>query len=168
MSPSQTPLDEHAFITPAPIRDDHEDFRTLKQSLSASLGNGSYNATSTPPIAIPGVLKARASPPLFVDIPRMANVTEAALAALRHLPAPLLVLSSLKTVLVANKAIEKLLGLNHEGLDGGDEPGYNNRPSKSDVLQGQTLSQIGIDMIGPDGQPIWVNWEVRCHYISRW
>lgn len=74
--------------------------------------------------------------------------TEIALATLSTLPTPLLVLSSSKTVILANSAVGKLLGIDQNGVD----------TTVTDILKDQTLSQIGIDMVS-DGVPIWVSWE---------
>lgn len=100
------------------------------------------------------------SPPLFVNIPKMPSATDAAFAALQYLPTPLLVLSSLKTVILANEAVGRLLGLDNLDefqVNAADED--QNELSVLDMLRGQSLSQIGIDMI-QDGQQIWVSWEV--------
>lgn len=83
-----------------------------------------------------------------IDIPHLPLTTDIALAALSTLPTPLLVLSSLKTVLVANRAVAKLLSVDHT------DP--NTTPT--DLLRGQTLSQIGIDLVS-DGAPAWVSWD---------
>ncbi|KIV91710.1 hypothetical protein PV10_06224 [Exophiala mesophila] len=83
-----------------------------------------------------------------IDIPHLPLATDIALAALSTLPTPLLVLSSLKTVLVANSALAKLLGLDHSDPD----------TTPTDLLRGQTLSQIGIDLVS-DGAPVWVSWD---------
>lgn len=87
---------------------------------------------------------------MHLDLPHLPLPAETALAALQLLPTPLIVLSSLKTVVLANEAMGRLLGLN----DNTDLP-YN---SVTDTLHGQTLSQIGIDMMS-DGVPCWVSWE---------
>lgn len=100
------------------------------------------------------------SPPLFVNIPQMPNAAEAAFAALQYLPTPLLVLSSLKTVILANEAVGRLLGLDNldeSQVSAADE--VQEEVSVVDMLRGQSLSQIGIDMV-QDGQQIWVSWEV--------
>ena len=82
----------------------------------------------------------------------MPPTAEVALAALQYLPTPLLVLSSLKTIVLANEAMGRLLGIaNVEEQDGDNE-------AATDVLRGQTLSQIGVDMIS-EGAPVWVSWE---------
>ena len=91
----------------------------------------------------------------------MPNATEAAFAALQFLPTPLLVLSSLKTIILANEAVGRLLGL--DNLDESQVSAANEGQEEVSVvekLRGQSLSQIGIDMI-QDGQQIWVSWEVR-------
>lgn len=77
-----------------------------------------------------------------------------AFSAMQCLPVPLLVLNSLKTVVLANEAMGRLLGLIPEDEDlHSDET-----PSMLERLRGQSLSQVGIDMI-QDGRPVWVAWE---------
>lgn len=87
---------------------------------------------------------------MHLDLPHRPLPAETALAALQLLPTPLIVLSSLKTVVLANEAMGRLLCLH----DNPDLP-YD---SITDTLHGQTLSQIGIDMVS-DGIPCWVSWE---------
>ncbi|KAK4942253.1 hypothetical protein LTR10_018010 [Elasticomyces elasticus] len=77
-----------------------------------------------------------------------SDATDIALATLSTLPTPLLVLSSRKTVILANSAVGRLLGIDQNGVN----------TTVTDILKGQTLSQIGIDMFS-DGAPIWVSWE---------
>ncbi|KAI1614406.1 hpt sensor hybrid histidine kinase [Exophiala viscosa] len=77
-----------------------------------------------------------------------SGATDIALATLSTLPTPLLVLSSKKTVILANSAVGRLLGIDQNGVN----------TTVTDILKGQTLSQIGIDMFS-DGAPIWVSWE---------
>jgi PAS domain S-box-containing protein len=79
---------------------------------------------------------------------RLPMAAEIALGALSTLPTPIIVLSTLKTVVLANVAVARLLGIDQDGEE-------NNEP---DTLVGQTLSQLGIDMVS-DGVPIWVSWE---------
>ncbi|KAL8970723.1 MAG: hypothetical protein Q9197_003664 [Variospora fuerteventurae] len=134
-----------------------EDYPTLKKSLSASF----RHAAHPPPKSADSKRKREeshsssdstiTSPPLSVNIPKFPGAAEAALAALQYLPTPLLVLSSWKTVLLANDAMGRLLGLDatHRG-----QPLL----PLGDLLRGQSLSQIGVDM-QQDGQRIWVNWE---------
>lgn len=75
-----------------------------------------------------------------------------AFTALQYLPVPTLVLNHLKTVVLANEAMGRLLGISNENLEE-DDP-----LTTIDKLRGQTLSQVGIDML-QDGRPVWVTWE---------
>src|SRR5579862_8278995 len=96
---------------------------------------------------------------LFVDIGGVSSLAEVALSALQYLPTPVLVLSSLKTVILGNEAVGRLLGLDVAGALESVEIGDGGQPlSVTDVLRGQTLSQIGVDML-QDGRPVWVSWE---------
>ena len=98
-------------------------------------------------------------PSLFLDIPKIPRAAEAALAALKYLPTPLLVLSAQKMVLLANEAMARLLSLDsmdEQGIDSESED--SERPQSLDLLRGQTLSQLGIEMI-EEGHTIWVSWE---------
>ncbi|KAJ9643273.1 hypothetical protein H2204_002169 [Knufia peltigerae] len=83
-----------------------------------------------------------------IEVPQLPQSTEVALATLSTLPTPLLVLSSLKTVILANSAAGRLLGVDQDGVD----------TTVTDILRGQSLSQIGIDMVS-EGAPVWVSWE---------
>ena len=93
--------------------------------------------------------QSRETMPLRIDIPHLPMSPDLALEALQYLPTPLIVLSSLKTIVLANEAMGRLLGLN--ATNGAT---YNT----TDILKGQTLSQIGIDMM-QDGLPVWISWE---------
>jgi PAS domain S-box-containing protein len=75
-----------------------------------------------------------------------------AFSALQYLPVPTLVLNSLKTVVLANEAVGRMLGVVQDDVDEEDAS------TTLERLRGQTLSQIGIDML-QDGQPVWVTWE---------
>ncbi|KAL8805380.1 MAG: hypothetical protein Q9200_005446 [Gallowayella weberi] len=141
-----------------------EDYPTLKKSLSASFRHGSPESKKG---EIPSKrvadgrrtpASALGSPPLMVNIPKLPGATDAALAALQYLPTPLLVLSTWKTVVLANEAMGRLLGLDVKQQNqplGAEEQ---DQIPISDILRGQSLSQIGIDML-QDGQRVWVSWE---------
>lgn len=77
-----------------------------------------------------------------------------AFSAMQFLPVPVLVLNSLKTVVLANEAMGRLLGLLPDSNEGNGEEA----PSILDQLHGQSLSQVGIDMI-QNGKPVWVAWD---------
>ena len=82
-----------------------------------------------------------------------------AFSAMQFLPVPLLVLNSLKTVVLANEAMGRLLGLVSD----------NTREETVSVLErlrGQTLSQVGIDML-QDGRPIWITWEAFLDSVAQ-
>ncbi|KAK5072649.1 hypothetical protein LTR64_004876 [Lithohypha guttulata] len=85
---------------------------------------------------------------MHLDLPQHPSAADTALAALQYLPTPVLVLNSLKTIVLANEAMGRLLGL-HSSVD---------LPTDAVSLKGQSLSQIGIDMIS-DGVPVWVSWD---------
>ena len=151
-------------------------YSSLKQSLSAS---PSGSGTSSPAHELPlrskspsgeyfqraimernGIRSRRGSPPEHVDIPKLGSATEMAMVALQYLPMPIIVLSSLKTVVLANEAMGRLLGLDSGHNDQGNSgDGDSGSRSVQESLQGQNLSQIGVDLMH-NGQIVWVNWEV--------
>lgn len=146
--------------SPSALDADASDYTSLKRSLSRV-----YNP-SKPTTPVPSALnlsghdlrarKNATSNAMHLDIPQRPLPAETALAALHHLPTPLLVLSSLKTIVLANEAMGRLLSLrDHEDMaDPMKEP-------ITELLRGQTLSQIGIDMIS-DGVPIWYVDHIHC------
>lgn len=85
--------------------------------------------------------------------PVLPPSAEMAVAALRFLPVPLLVITSATTIVLANDAMGKLLGLTgtEETLSSGD--------FVSEALVGGPVSRIGLDL-AQDGQPIWVSWDM--------
>jgi PAS domain-containing protein len=89
---------------------------------------------------------------LHLRIPGMASPGEIAMAAMQYLPYPLMVLNTMKTIVMANESMGRLLGIGDEGATRDDEM------SVLDRLRGKTLSQMGIDML-QDGRPIWVVWD---------
>jgi hypothetical protein len=96
------------------------------------------------------------SSPLSIDIASAQTTTATALAALQYLPVPLLVLSSTKTVVLANEAMGRLFGINLQSLQ--DEDGE--LVSITEVLKGQTIGQLGIEIL-QHGSPMLISWEVR-------
>ncbi|EOD49010.1 putative histidine kinase hhk6p protein [Neofusicoccum parvum UCRNP2] len=99
------------------------------------------------------------SEPLSIMMPPTPTTTSMALAALQYLPVPLLVLSSLKTVVLANEAMGRLLDLDRSA---NDEKDRDSVQTVTDKLHGQTMSELGIDML-QDGSPIWISWEFPPH-----
>ncbi|KAI1258406.1 hypothetical protein F5Y18DRAFT_444842 [Xylariaceae sp. FL1019] len=76
----------------------------------------------------------------------MISPAQVAFSAMQFLPIPLLILNDLKTVVLANEAMGTLLGFDEE------------LSTTSTRLKGQTLAQIGIDLL-QEGRPIWISWE---------
>lgn len=75
-----------------------------------------------------------------------------AFSAMQYLPIPVIVLNNLKTVVLTNEAMGRMLGAITDESDEEDASLF------IEHLRGQTLSQVGIDML-QDGQPIWATWE---------
>lgn len=145
------------------------EFSTLKEALSASFPHTPQPTSPTSQdlridqsngdVQSSHADTGRAS--LFLNMPpKLHNAAEVAFAALQYLPTPLLVLSSLKLVVLANEAFGRLLGL--DTLQESPTTAGNEEKEQilvSEMLRGQSLSQIGIDMV-QDGQQVWVSWEV--------
>lgn len=91
---------------------------------------------------------------LHLDLPRFPSPAELAMSAMQYLPYPLVVLNNLKTLVMANEAMTRLLGIEDDDGDAASDDGI----SAADRLRGQTLSQLGIDML-QDGRPVWVTWD---------
>jgi hypothetical protein len=73
---------------------------------------------------------------------------------MQYLPYPLMILNSMKTMVMANDAMGRLLGIEDQSDNDMSDDGM----SGLDRLQGQTLSQLGIDLL-QDGSPVWVAWD---------
>jgi len=160
-----------------------QQYPSLKKSLSAPLSlssrspsrsRDSTHENDVPPTddkdgERPRISKAKSSSQaLSLKISKPAPPAEAALKALQYLPIPLLVLSSFKTIVLANEAMGRLLGLSTDGdpAEPSHHHGDGEEMSGVDLLLGQSLSQIGVDMI-QSGQRIWVSWEVIDHLTLR-
>lgn len=92
---------------------------------------------------------------MSISIPRGPSQQETALVALQYLPMPILILSAFKTVVLANEAMARLLC----SMSPTDDPNKcGGSTAITNSLIGQTLSQIGVDMLQPDGSPLWVDW----------
>lgn len=89
---------------------------------------------------------------LHLQIPGMNSPADVAFAAMHYLPYPVIVLNGSKRVILANEATARLL----DTEDG--EGGKNQEIQAAERYKGQTISQLGIDMM-KDLKPIWVTWE---------
>jgi PAS domain S-box-containing protein len=135
-------------LSPSGSGENAQDYLSLKQSLSRVVSAPRPEHFDT---ANDDRLPRDAG--LHIDIPQLPMAADIALAAMQYLPTPVIVLSSLKTVLMANEAMGRLLGLR----DATDGASFANLSTTS-ILKGKSLSQIGVDMIS-DGLPVWVSWE---------
>ncbi|TDZ20275.1 Histidine protein kinase NIK1 [Colletotrichum orbiculare MAFF 240422] len=108
--------------------------RFFRDNLNLSAGEGKRSHSTSPfrismPYITPGQL---------------------AFSAMQYLPVPLLVVNNLKTVVLANEAMGRMLGMT--------DTSENSHSYVAERLRGQSLSQVGIDMI-QEGRPVWVGWE---------
>ncbi|CAI6331611.1 unnamed protein product [Periconia digitata] len=88
---------------------------------------------------------------MSIAMPSTPSPTTAALTALQYLPIPMLVLSDQKTVVLANEAMGRLLGIEFEctATDG---------ITVSDALEGKGMADLGVDIL-QNGSPLLVSWE---------
>lgn len=108
--------------------------RFFRDNINLSIGDGKRSHSTSPfrismPYITPGQL---------------------AFSAMQYLPVPLLVLNNLKTVVLANEAMGRMLGMTNDAVD--------DNSYVVERLRGQSLSQVGVDMI-QEGRPVWVGWE---------
>lgn len=99
----------------------------------------------------PGRSRTDSQSPLRLAMPNISP-GQLAFSALQYLPVPTLVLNSLKTIVLANEALGRMLGVVKDDVNEEDAS------TTLEQLRGQTLSQAGIDML-QDGKPVWVTWE---------
>ncbi|CCE35215.1 related to histidine kinase [Claviceps purpurea 20.1] len=86
--------------------------------------------------------------------PPIPTVTpgQLAISAMQYLPVPVLVLDDSKTVVLANEAMGRMMGLSLETpSDGAPATAF-------EQLRGKSLSQVGIDML-QNGHPVWITWD---------
>ncbi|KAH6608932.1 histidine kinase [Trichoderma cornu-damae] len=96
-------------------------------------------------------VRSKSQSPFRLPMPSISP-GQVAFSAMEYLPVPVIILNSLKTVVLANEAMGRMLGTISD--DVGDE----DVSATMEKLRGQTLSQVGIDML-QDGHPIWITWE---------
>lgn len=83
-----------------------------------------------------------------------------AFSTLQFLPVPVLVLNNLKTVVLANEAMGRLMGMSSDSNDGDD------LAHGVGSLTGQSLSQVGIDML-QNGRPVFMAWETFLDSVAE-
>lgn len=96
-------------------------------------------------------VRSKSQSPFRLSMPSISP-GQVAFSAMQYLPVPVIILNNLKTVVLANEAMGRMLGIISDDLSDEDVS------TTMDKLRGQTLSQVGIDMI-QDGRPVWVTWE---------
>lgn len=108
------------------------------------------------------------SSPLSIRMPPTPSLTDMAFTALQYLPMPLLVLSSTKTIVLANEAMGRLLGLdlqqaaNETPSDSDPDSGPRRRNSQdmlsaTDLLYSVPMAVLGMDLL-QNATPVWVSW----------
>lgn len=119
--------------------------------------DGSVDGTMSPDRAA-----RRAS--LSIQIPPRVQVkADMAFAVLQYLPMPVLVLSSEKTIVLANEAMSRLFGIDAWESDDDDSSGSLSRfesgeaRAPTDILYGLTLAQLGVDLL-QNGNAVFVAW----------
>lgn len=89
-----------------------------------------------------------------LQLPSAPSATMVALTAMQYLPVPILVLSSEATVMIANEAMGRLLGIDFEAtaVEG---------LTVTEALLGKSMGELGIDIILENGSPMLISWDVR-------
>lgn len=93
---------------------------------------------------------------LFLDL-TSESIEQIAVPALQHLPVPVLVLSPLKTVVLANDAMGRLLCMSTAQAASAEQCRSQSKAAAQETF-GQTLSQVGVDLVQNE-VPVWVDWE---------
>ncbi|UKZ75934.1 hypothetical protein TrVFT333_003630 [Trichoderma virens FT-333] len=96
-------------------------------------------------------VRSKSQSPFRLSMPSISP-GQVAFSAMQYLPVPVIILNNLKTVVLANEAMGRMLGIISDDLSDEDVS------ATMEKLRGQTLPQVGIDMI-QDGRPVWVTWE---------
>lgn len=102
--------------------------------------------------------RSQSSSPFRLQMPYITP-GQLAFSALQFLPVPVLVLNNLKTVVLANEAMGRLMGMSPDSNDSDD------LAHGVGKLTGQSLSQVGIDML-QNGRPVFIAWETFLDSIA--
>lgn len=102
---------------------------------------------------------------LQIRLPPTHAKADMAFTALQYLPMPIMVLSSMKTVVLANEAMGRLLGIDYDAelAQTANDAALHTVPSQesrspTDILYGQTLARLGLDLL-QGGSAVMVSWE---------
>ncbi|KAJ4296045.1 hypothetical protein N0V88_004747 [Collariella sp. IMI 366227] len=113
-------------------------------------GITSFDKTTTP--TIPRLRPAAG--PLRLPMPCITP-GQVAFSAIQFLPVPVLVLDRLKTVVLANEAMGRLLGIMSHAHAAREA---DKMVPVMDQLRGRSLSEVGIDLV-QDVVPVWIDWD---------
>lgn len=119
---------------PSPLQMSAKDINGLESIQAARLSkHGGLSPTS------------ESSSLLDLRIQSFRSTADLALVAMQYLPTPLIVLNNLKTIVLANDAMGRLMALDEadDEVDATSDDGL----SSTDKLKGKSLSQIGIDVM---------------------
>lgn len=143
-----------------------EESETADRALSDLADDGSqddYFTFDDGQRADPFHARAQRRTSMSIRIPPAKAAADMAFTALQYLPHPIMVLSSAKTVVLANEAMGRLLGIDgpedeeetraEQNGEGDDLP-----KSVTDLLYGVTLSQLGFDLLQA-GNPVFMAWD---------
>ncbi|KAM0712220.1 hypothetical protein Q7P37_011314 [Cladosporium fusiforme] len=131
--------------------------RTAAENVDYFTSDGSVDGS----VDEAGHRRRRAS--LSITMPPLQSHTDVAFTALQYLPMPVIVLSSGKQIVLANEAMGRLLGIDRDfdgansDCEGDSEDGTQDIESTTDLLQGNTLGDLGIDLL-QGGNAIFVSW----------
>lgn len=103
--------------------------------------------------------RSQSSSPFRLQMPYITP-GQLAFSTLQFLPVPVLVLNNLKTVVLANEAMGRLMGMSSDSNDSDD------LARGVGSLTGQSLSQVGIDML-QNGRPVFIAWETFLDSIAE-
>ncbi|GAB7364411.1 hypothetical protein MBLNU230_g4953t1 [Neophaeotheca triangularis] len=123
-------------------------------------GGGDEDVSST--------TSARRRADLSIHIPphQLQGTSDMAFTALQYLPMPVLVLSSQKSIVLANEAMGRLVGIDLTAEQQGADKNVAELSTKesvehqtpTEILQGATLGELGIDLL-QNGNAVFVAWE---------
>lgn len=94
--------------------------------------------------------------PMSIRLPPAPGLTEMAFTAMQYLPMPLIVLSSQKTVVLANEAMGRLLGVDVHRQPSGRCDSQDR--SATDIMYGTPMGALGMDLLH-HASPVWISWD---------
>lgn len=146
-------------------RDNHD---TSAKGTQTGSSDGYFDGEASGDEDVSSTTSVRRRADMSIQIPpqQLQGKCDMAFTALQYLPMPVLVLSSQKTIVLANEAMGRLLGIDltfeHEGGDTAGEKTNRTEAgevqSPTETLQGATLGELGIDLL-QNGNAVFVAWE---------